>query len=165
MGNCITVHHNSNKIASLSPQDDDNSEQLELAQKLMKIKRRKTTSAAPTRFSAVATEKKQKQKKSVRFVKRGDDDEEERGEDGRKRSPTTAAVRIRVLVTKNELREILKQHREELRSSSLEELVRAVKLREYRGRFGSKGRRMEDGGGNCEDGVWRPALETIPEDH
>ncbi|CAI0460484.1 unnamed protein product [Linum tenue] len=126
MGNCITAHHNSNKIASLSPQDDETTEK----------------------------KQKQKQKKSVRFVKRGDDDDEERGEDGGKRSPTAAAVRIRVLVTKNELREILKRHREELRSSSLEELVRAV-----------KGRRMEDGGGNCEDGVWRPALETIPEDH
>ncbi|CAN1161210.1 hypothetical protein LINPERHAP2_LOCUS23786 [Linum perenne] len=71
-------------------------------------------------------------------------------------------VRIRVLVTKQELREILNGEGSDSTTGSksgLEELVmRKVKLKEYREMFNSENDDVVAAG-------WRPALESIPEDH
>ncbi|CAN0914539.1 hypothetical protein LINGRAHAP2_LOCUS28634 [Linum grandiflorum] len=87
-----------------------------------------------------------------------DDDEKLKHFDEKKQRKTntkreTTTVRIRVLVTKQELREILMQHGNELK---LEQIVKvAVK---------SRRRNVDDG---CGEGAcsWRPTLESIPEDH
>ncbi|CAN1220263.1 hypothetical protein LINPERPRIM_LOCUS1839 [Linum perenne] len=71
-------------------------------------------------------------------------------------------VRIRVLVTKQELRDILNGEGSDSTTGSksgLEELVmRKVKLKEYREMFNSENDDVVAAG-------WRPALESIPEDH
>ncbi|CAN1124168.1 hypothetical protein LINPERPRIM_LOCUS3611 [Linum perenne] len=64
-------------------------------------------------------------------------------------------VRIRVMVTKRELKEIMMQHGNELK---LEQIVMAVKCRENREE------EEEEGVGNGNGG-WRPTLDSIPEDH
>ncbi|CAN0897005.1 hypothetical protein LINGRAHAP2_LOCUS18852 [Linum grandiflorum] len=93
-------------------------------------------------------------------------------EEARKAAADDAAnkekvVRVRVLVTKQELMEILNRDREESNSNldlsntssslALEELVmRKVKLREFHEIFND-----DEAVANCG---WKPALESIPED-
>ncbi|XP_011047269.1 PREDICTED: uncharacterized protein LOC105141672 [Populus euphratica] len=69
------------------------------------------------------------------------------------------AVRIRVVVTKEELKQIL-NFRENINYSSVEQLVSALRLRE---------RSRPDEGGTSTDGRimcggWKPLLGSIPED-
>lgn len=92
-----------------------------------------------------------KEKKVVRFSVEGEDKEEKR----------KGVVRIRLVVTKEELRQIL--NGESSAYSSSEELMSAIKL-------GSRSRRirMDDQPFSSSDGdiksrKWKPALESIPE--
>uniref|UniRef100_A0A5B7A6T3 Uncharacterized protein n=1 Tax=Davidia involucrata TaxID=16924 RepID=A0A5B7A6T3_DAVIN len=67
----------------------------------------------------------------------------------------SGVVRIRVVVTRRELNQILNN---ESNYSSVEQLLSAMKLRSRK----VSQVRINDGGMN---GNWRPALESIPEDH
>nr|GLL23006.1 uncharacterized protein LOC107759557 [Ipomoea trifida] len=91
------------------------------------------------------------QKETVRF--RVDDEEERR---------KLGVVRIRLVVTREELRQIL--NGEDSGYSSSEELLAAIKLGSRR----SSRKRMDDQRFSSSDGdmksrKWRPALESIPE--
>ncbi|KAJ4730032.1 DUF4228 domain-containing protein [Melia azedarach] len=66
-------------------------------------------------------------------------------------------VRIKVVVTREELEQILNCDECDLKQSSMEKLVTAMNLR---GRRINEVRRNDNNRGN-----WRPALESIPEDH
>lgn len=75
----------------------------------------------------------------------------------------TRVVRIKVVVTREELEQIMNCSKGDnyLKESSVEKLVTAMKLR---------GRRIHEVGtkdNNYErsSSSWRPALESIPEDH
>ncbi|XP_041003191.1 uncharacterized protein LOC121248713 [Juglans microcarpa x Juglans regia] len=91
-------------------------------------------------------------KKMVRFKLQEDDDNVGRGstDHGDSRS---GVVRIRVVVTLKELKQILNS--ENFQYSSVEELVSAMKLKRSR----TCKAKTSDGDS------WRPALESIPEDH
>ncbi|XP_050248021.1 uncharacterized protein LOC126695356 [Quercus robur] len=98
----------------------------------------------------------QKKKKVVRFKLEEDDTNVGTSSEGDSRS---GVVRIRVVVTQKELKQIL-DCKEGLKYSSVEQLVNALNLR---GRKISEVRTSdEDEGINSN---WRPALESIPEDH
>lgn len=93
------------------------------------------------------------QKKTVRF--RVDDEEERR---------KLGVVRIRLVVTREELRQILNGEESGPGYSSSEELLAAIKLGSRR----SSRKRMDDQRFSSSDGdvksrKWRPALESIPE--
>lgn len=97
-----------------------------------------------------------KKKKVVRFKLEEDDTNVGTSSEGDSRS---GVVRIRVVVTQKELKQIL-DCKEGLKYSSVEQLVNALNLR---GRKISEVRTSdEDEGINSN---WRPALESIPEDH
>ncbi|KAB1201965.1 hypothetical protein CJ030_MR8G005347 [Morella rubra] len=92
-------------------------------------------------------------KKMVRF-KLQEGENVDKGNRGESRS---GVVRVRMVVTLKELKQILDSE-ENTKYSSMEQLVSAMKLR---------GRRIcevrtSDAGVNSP---WRPALESIPEDH
>ncbi|KAF5746068.1 hypothetical protein HS088_TW06G00233 [Tripterygium wilfordii] len=92
-------------------------------------------------------------KKIVRFKlqEQGSVDEGGRGES------TDGAVRIRVVLTKQELKLIL-NCKQDFKDSSLEQFINAMKSRK---RINILEARTSDGGFN---GNWRPALESISED-
>jgi len=93
-----------------------------------------------------------KKKKMVRFKLQEDDSTVGRGRsDDRGDSGSTGVVRIRVVVTLEELKQLL-DCKDSFKQSSVEQLVSAMKLR---------GRRVS--ADQVDDG-WRPALESIPED-
>lgn len=94
--------------------------------------------------------------KTVRF--RVDDEEERR---------KLGVVRIRLVVTREELRQILNGEESGPGYSSSEELLAAIKLGSRR-RTTSSRIRMDDQRFSSSDGdmksrKWRPALESIPE--
>lgn len=71
--------------------------------------------------------------------------------------PKGEVLRLKVVVTQEELKQIL-NYKKDFKYSSVEQLVTAMKLR----------RRSICEVGTDEDGInsnWRPALESIPEDH
>ena len=71
------------------------------------------------------------------------------------------AVRIRVVVTREELKQIL-NFRKNINYSSVEQLVSALRLR-ARSRPDEGGTASTDGGIMC--GSWKPRLGSIPEEH
>ncbi|XP_031106686.1 uncharacterized protein LOC116011273 [Ipomoea triloba] len=102
-----------------------------------------------------STKEGTKQKKAVRF--RVDDEEERR---------KLGVVRIRLVVTREELRQILNGE-DSGYSTSSEELLAAIKLGSRRRRTSSRIRmddqRFSSSDGDMESRKWRPALESIPE--
>lgn len=70
------------------------------------------------------------------------------------------AVRIRVVVTREELKQIL-NFRKNINYSSVEQLVSALRLRERS--------RPDEGGASTDGGImcgsWKPRLGSIPEEH
>ncbi|KAI4383260.1 hypothetical protein MLD38_009121 [Melastoma candidum] len=147
MGNCICAANN--KVMSQETEDDS-----------------RAPSAGETKGAASAAlikppeedrveRKKIKVEKKVRF--KLEDDQEEG------RDPGKGGVRrVRVVVTKEELRQILRHARGSHHSSSssssgssLEELMVALRSR------GEE--RIGDGLGGKGDTSWRPGLESIPE--
>ncbi|KAL5573325.1 hypothetical protein UlMin_022922 [Ulmus minor] len=94
-------------------------------------------------------------KKTVRFKLKDQDEEISGGRDSKSR-----VVRIKLVVTQEELKQLL-DHKDGSRHTGVEELLNVVKLR---------GRRVlevnQSGfGSEIFNGSWRPALESIPEDH
>lgn len=95
-----------------------------------------------------------------------------RGVDGVKRMGTFAppneeekrrVVRIKVVVTREELEQIMNSNKGDnyLKESSVEKLVAAMKLRGTR--IYEVG--TDDNNYGRSSSSWRPALESIPEDH
>jgi hypothetical protein len=92
-----------------------------------------------------------KKKKMVRFKLQEDDSTVGRGRSDDHGDSGSGVVRIRVVVTLEELKQLL-DCKDSFKQSSVEQLVSAMKLR---------GRRVS--ADQVDDG-WRPALESIPED-
>ncbi|KAF5726448.1 hypothetical protein HS088_TW22G00126 [Tripterygium wilfordii] len=95
-----------------------------------------------------------KKKKMVRFKLQEQGSCVDEGGHGQSKD---GAVRIRVLLTKEELKQIL-NCKQGFKDSSLEQFLNVMKLRK---RIGILEARRSDGGFN---GNWRPTLESIPED-
>lgn len=111
-----------------------------------------------------------KRRKSVRFkvVDNDVDDEEKKAEEGKKMMIKKGhVVRIRVVVTQEELKQILNG---KLDFSSKDELLRKIKSASIRS---NNKRRLYEDGSNFSYGKmtsssctsWRPVLESIQEDH
>ncbi|XVF85663.1 hypothetical protein PTKIN_Ptkin17bG0134400 [Pterospermum kingtungense] len=137
MGNCLTSN---NKIQAENDQDEAIKETGKVITGL---------EGAAEVADGVMTKKKKKQKKKIVRFKL---DEENYVDGGKQGETKNGVVRIRVVVSQEELRQILSS-RKDLKQSSMEELVRVMKLR---------GTRVSEDGFH---GAWRPALESIPEEH
>jgi len=134
MGNCLA----NNKILAQDDHENYSDEQA-------KVEKMKTSSS--TKFEASPRKEKcMKKHKKVRFEIQNDE-EVDRGSDGNSRS-----VRIRVVMTQEELKKMLSS-KDENDNTTLEQLLGIMKLR---------------GGKICKRDLgvcsWRPALESIPED-
>ncbi|XP_027348559.1 uncharacterized protein LOC113860106 [Abrus precatorius] len=140
MGNCLR----NNKISS---QDHDSYEAsvIEARDELRKT--------CP--LSKLETPRKEQSMKKVRFKLQNDIDEGDRGSHGDSRS---GSVRIRLVMTQEELKRML-SCKDDAKHTTLEQLLGAVKLRG--GRISGVGEHEHDGGINS----WRPALESIPENY
>ncbi|THG18497.1 ABC transporter F family member 4 [Camellia sinensis] len=136
MGNCVT----SNKILGQDEKDEQPREERAIERSVRHVDGGK--------------------KKSVRFKLHEEEEEEEEEEDGngeeRQGCSKGGAVRIRVVVTQRELIRILNT---KSKYSSVEQMLGEMKLKS---RKISQIRSSDDEGTN---GSWRPALESIPEDH
>lgn len=138
MGNCLT----NNKV-SAQDQYENFSE--------AKVEHMKKTS--PSSKLEAGQCMKKKKKKKVRFNIQNDD-EGDRGSHGDSRSGT---VRIRVVMTREELKRMLSCKGDVSQHISLEQLLGTMKLRGG----------TISGVGDYDDGAinsWRPALDSIPED-
>ncbi|KAL3017557.1 hypothetical protein AAZX31_06G285400 [Glycine max] len=142
MGNCLR----NNKISS---QDHENyAEAPVIDAKVEKVK------ALSLSKLEEAPRMDQQGMKKVRFKMQNDDNtyEGERGSKGNSRS-----VRIRVVMTQEELKRMMRCKDEH---TSLEQLLHAVKLRG--GKISEVGEFDDDQGLNSS---WKPSLDSIPEDH
>ncbi|CAN4104789.1 unnamed protein product [Withania somnifera] len=110
-----------------------------------------------------------KRRKNIRFsVVDADDDEKKEGK-GKEMMMKKGVVRIKVVVTQEELKQILNG---QLDFSSRDEVLRRIKIASRGTSARSNNRRLL-----CEDGSfsygkmkgsstsWRPVLDSIPEDH
>lgn len=144
MGNCLTSN---NKI--LAENDEEEGTQGRCQAEAMKA----------TNLGG-AEIKKKKVKKVVRFKLDEENNNGDRGNELDDQSKN-GVVRIRVVVSQEELKQILSS-RKDLKQSSMEQLVRIMKSRVSE----AAGRRRS---GNDNDdgfhGAWRPELESIPEEH
>ncbi|KAJ4851235.1 hypothetical protein Tsubulata_022290 [Turnera subulata] len=97
-------------------------------------------------------------KRKIVRVKVGEEGDIEKGGFGE--AANQAGVRIRIVVTRKELKQILSHNSNDLiKHSSVEQLVRAMKLRERRVHAAKTA-----GDGDISAGNWRPALASIPEE-
>ncbi|XP_039028972.1 uncharacterized protein LOC120163004 [Hibiscus syriacus] len=145
MGNCFT----SNKIVS---EQDDPQSRINEANEAIK----ETGNSTISNMEGAAEGSdgvNMKMKKVVRF-KLNDDGS------GEETESKNGAVRIRLVVTQEELKQIILSSGKDLKQPSMEQLTRVLKLRGAR--VSGDGRRS-DGGEFL--GGWRPALESIPEEH
>ncbi|XP_028808402.1 uncharacterized protein LOC114762971 [Neltuma alba] len=155
MGNCLITRNN-----QISAQDDDDlhdeqpGDSLEVEQKTISSGSsfdQSDPAAMPPEESSM--KKKKKIGKKVRFELQKD--EETRKDQICRRS---GSVRIKLVVTQEELKRILR-HEKESQHTTLEQLLSSVKL-------SGRGRTCqviaEDDGGAIN--AWRPTLESIPED-
>ena len=141
MGNCLR----NNKISSQNHENYDDA--LVIDAKVDKVKALSLSKMEET------PRMEQSIKKKVRFKTQNYDSayEGERGSDGNSRS-----VRIRVVMTQEELKRMLRFKDEH---TSLEQLLHAVKLRG--GKISEVGKFDDDQGLNSS---WKPSLDSIPED-
>ncbi|XWS34274.1 hypothetical protein CRYUN_Cryun21dG0026700 [Craigia yunnanensis] len=148
MGNFLT----SNKIQVQNDQDEpQGSCQEEVIKETVKV----ITASNLEEAAEVANGVKIKKKKVVRF-KLNEENNADREKQGESKN---GVVRIRVVVTQKELKQILSS-RKDLKYSSMEQLISVMKLR---GTRVSEARRRSDDDGF--HGAWKPALESIPEEH
>ncbi|KAF9688293.1 hypothetical protein SADUNF_Sadunf02G0182500 [Salix dunnii] len=151
MGNCLA----SSKIVSQNAKLEQQSEEDEVL-----IKQAATSLASSRRESP-----KQAERGKAKMVRLGLDEGVKFGKDGEMGETTTSkgggtAVRIRVVVTREELKQIL-NFRKNIKNSSVEEIIGALRLRE---------RRVDQVGTSSDRGVilsssWKPVLDSIPEEH
>ncbi|XVE91752.1 hypothetical protein REPUB_Repub01dG0038400 [Reevesia pubescens] len=156
MGNCFT----SNKILAQTDQDEPQgcgSQADQVIKETGKVMDSSLEGAAEVADDGVKIKKK---KKVVRF-KLNEENNVDRGKQGESKN---GVVRIRVVVTQKELKQILSS-RKDLKQSSMEQLIRVMKLRGSRVISHKAGRTSDDDDDGCFHGGWRPALESIPEEH
>ncbi|KAK8655762.1 hypothetical protein V6N13_108329 [Hibiscus sabdariffa] len=152
MGNCFT----SNKIAYSENDHDD-------SQSCSNEAIKETGNVAVSDMERAAEESdgvNSKKKKVARFKLSG----ETGGDDGsgKQGESKNGVVRIRLVVTLEELKQIIMSAGEDLKQPSMEQMMRVLKLRGVRvSEDGTTG----DGGEFRGDGGWRPELESIPEEH
>ncbi|GMJ13407.1 hypothetical protein HRI_005009900 [Hibiscus trionum] len=79
---------------------------------------------------------------------------------GKRGESKNGVVRIRLVVTQEELKQIIMSSGKDLKQPSMEQMMRVLKLRGVRVSE-EDGRRTRDGEFH---GGWRPALESIPEE-
>ncbi|KAG5252063.1 hypothetical protein OIU76_008278 [Salix suchowensis] len=144
MGNCLA----SGKIVSQNAKLEQQSEEDEL----VLIKQAPTSLASSRRESP-----KHAERGKAEMVRLGLDEGVKAGKDGEMGETTTSkgggAVRIRVVVTREELKQIL-NFRKNMKNSSVEEIIGALRLRERRA---DRGEIMSSS--------WKPVLDSIPEEH
>ncbi|KAL3509754.1 hypothetical protein ACH5RR_029155 [Cinchona calisaya] len=140
MGNCIT------KKALLA-------ENQKIDQPREAKKQDMKTSAGRSSAFRSAKNVENKKEKSVSFMLHQEDANNTRGINSRETKK--GVVRIRLVLTQNELNQILNG---ELKHSSSEQLLNLIK---------SRSKRVSPDGSNDADKNknWMPALESIPEDH
>ncbi|XVE74472.1 hypothetical protein DITRI_Ditri12bG0019700 [Diplodiscus trichospermus] len=152
MGNCLT----SNKV--LAENDQDDPQGCRQAEAITgKVTVSNLERAVEVADGGVKVNKK-KEKKVVRF-KLNEENNVDRGKHG---ESNNGVVRIRLVVTHNELKQILSCSKDHLKHSSMEQLIKVVKLRGTR--ISEAGRTIDDDDDGFH-GAWRPALESIPEEH
>ncbi|GMJ04564.1 hypothetical protein HRI_004125600 [Hibiscus trionum] len=151
MGNCLT----STKVAAQIDQEEYDYEDSRRQQEPIKERAKEVITASDMEGAAEVGDgalKIIKKKKVVRFKL----NEESDGESGRtRRESSNGVVRMRFVVTQKELEQILSSGKDLSKCCSMEELVRVVKSRAGCCDFSDEG----------FHGGWRPALETIPEEH
>ncbi|XP_038999432.1 uncharacterized protein LOC120124958 [Hibiscus syriacus] len=143
MGNCFTI----NKIVSQNGQDKANEAVKEMENTT--VSNMEEAADERSESDGVNMKKMMKKKKMVRF-KLNDDGSGEQGES------KNGVVRIRLVVTQEELKQIILSSGKDLMQPSMEQLTRVLKLR---------GVRVSGDDGDEFHGGWRPALESIPEEH
>ena len=153
MGNCL--RSSSNKV--LAEDIDEQESKMELAQTL-----------APKEFEH-GRDAKKKNRVSFKLQEEEEDRHRHRDRDrdrdlcGTRRNSgnsRSGVVRIRMVVTQEELKQILDYKKSDSKFSSVEQLLREMRLR------GRSVFQVEKNYGNCGiNGSWSPALESIPEDH
>ncbi|KAJ7948155.1 DUF4228 domain-containing protein [Quillaja saponaria] len=143
MGNCLRTSH------KISTQHDEHELPRELSEGKIEAGRETTTFSS----SELVPAKRARVKKMVGFKLQEDDDN---GDGGRSQGDSKSGlVRIKVVVTQEELRKIL-NYKNDPQCSSLEQLLGDIKLR---------GRRISKvGDGDRGINTWKPALESIAED-
>ncbi|KAL2328348.1 hypothetical protein Fmac_021775 [Flemingia macrophylla] len=145
MGNCLR----NNKVSAQDhDHDHDHENYYETPAKVEKIM--KVPSAASSkRVEEISMKKK---KKMVRLKMENDGACEGGGGDG-----NCTSVRIRVVMSKEELKRMLRCCKDEAHHTSLEQLLDAVRLR---------GGRVSEVGEADHKGItsWKPSLDSIPED-
>ncbi|XWS20177.1 hypothetical protein CRYUN_Cryun31cG0077700 [Craigia yunnanensis] len=150
MGNCLTR----NKILAQKDQDEPQGcRQAEVIGETGKVTASNLEGAAEV-ADGVKKKKKKKKKVVVRFKL----NEENNVDGGKQGESKNGVVRIRLVVTQKELKQILSS-RKDLKHSSMDQLIRVMKLRGTR--ISEAGRTSDDG----FHGAWRPALDSIPEEH
>jgi hypothetical protein len=151
MGNCLT----SSKIVS---QNAKLEQQSEADQELMIEET--TTSLVSSKIERP----KHAEGGKARTVRLGLDEEVNVGKDGEMGETTTSkgggAVRIRVLVTREELKQIL-DFRKNINYPSVEQMIGALRLRERRTDQAGESR---DGGVIMSSSSWKPVLGSITEE-
>lgn len=148
MGNCLT----NNKVSAQDQYENFSAQDQYENFSEAKVEHMKKTSPS-SKLEAGQCMKKKKKKKKVRFNIQNDD-EGDRGSHGDSRSGT---VRIRVVMTREELKRMLSCKGDDSQHISLEQLLGTMKLRGG----------TISGVGDYDDGAinsWRPALDSIPED-
>ncbi|GMI75281.1 hypothetical protein HRI_001197400 [Hibiscus trionum] len=160
MGNCFT----SNKIVSQNDQDDPQScsNDADEAIKEMGNVTVSNKEGAAEESGGVDMKKKKKKKKVVRFKLNEEDGVDDRS--GKQGESKSGVVRIRLVVTQEELQQIILSSGKDLKQPSMEQLLKVVKLRGVRVSEGGR-TSGDDGGDGGFHGGWRPALESIPEEH
>ncbi|XP_050379917.1 uncharacterized protein LOC126797316 [Argentina anserina] len=145
MGNCLMISN-----SKVSAQDHENHDD-EPAGKEAEVIQKTAAPMSP----------KKKKKKTVRFNIQEDEDDDGRViKNGTHDESKTGAVRIRLVVTQEELKQLL-DYKSDIESNrcSVEQLLSSLKSRS--GRRVSK----DQSGTNAASGEsWRPVLESISED-
>ncbi|KAK8529117.1 hypothetical protein V6N13_102048 [Hibiscus sabdariffa] len=157
MGNCFT----SNKIASQNVHDNPN-EAHEFIKEMGNVTVSNKEGAAEESDGVNKKKKKKRKRKVVRFKLN-----EENGVDdgsGKHGESRNGVVRIRLVVTQEELKQIILSSGKDLKQPSMEQLVKVMKLRGVRVSEGGRTSNDDDDDGGFHGG-WRPALESIPEEH
>ncbi|KAK8488929.1 hypothetical protein V6N11_021207 [Hibiscus sabdariffa] len=147
MGNCLT----STKVVAQIDHDEYDYEEPRHGSRRQEPA--KETAKVSDKDGADAALKKNKNKKKVVRFKL---DEGSNADSGRTRGESNnGVVRVKFVVSQKELEQILSSGKDLSKCSSMEELVRIMRSR----------------AGNCVSsdqgfhGAWRPALETVPEEH
>ncbi|KAK8627694.1 hypothetical protein V6N13_135298 [Hibiscus sabdariffa] len=146
MGNCFT----SNKIAYSENDSQSCSNEA--------IKETGNVAVSDMESASEESDGVNSKKKVARFKLSAETGGDDRS--GKQGESKNGVVRIRLVVTQEELKQIIMSGGKDLKQPSMEQMMRVLKLRGVRV---SEDGRTGDGGEF--HGGWRPELESIPEEH